>query len=112
MGMRSTARRELIKLLRDINFGRIEDLIVRQGQPVLSPPPRIVLTLRFGSDKGADGLPTLEELAVRPAVQELLLLLSRMGDGRLHRVEVRAGSPCYAEAETISALSGGVCGRP
>lgn len=33
------ARRRLLELMQEINFGRIEGLAVRGGEPVLDPPP-------------------------------------------------------------------------
>ena len=42
----------LIELMQSINYGRIEGLAVRRGQPVLAPPPRVVREIKFGGENG------------------------------------------------------------
>jgi hypothetical protein len=35
------ARKRLIELMQEINYGRIESLMVRNGEPVFDPPPMV-----------------------------------------------------------------------
>src|SRR5262245_12568756 len=46
------SRRELLRLMQKINFGRIEGLIVHDGNPVLIPPPAVIRELKFGGENG------------------------------------------------------------
>jgi hypothetical protein len=46
-GALSTRNRALLRLMRQVNFGRIEELHVRGGQPILDPPPRIIRVIRL-----------------------------------------------------------------
>ena len=46
----SERKRALLALLQQINFGRIEGLVVRGGEPVLEPPPRVLSTFKFGGE--------------------------------------------------------------
>ena len=48
----SEPRRRLVELMQSINFGRIEDLIVVGGDPVLDPLPRMVQEIKFGGENG------------------------------------------------------------
>lgn len=46
----SDGRRRLLRLMQDINFGAIEELEIRGGEPMFSPPPRVVREIKFGGD--------------------------------------------------------------
>jgi hypothetical protein len=81
---------------------------VRAGEPTLAPPPRIIRTLKLGGSEGAGLAPSFEELAARTTVQDLMLLLDRMRDGTIVRIEVRQSSPVYSEIE----LTGTAVGAP
>lgn len=102
----SPARQALIEMLGHLNYGRLENLGFRAGEPLLDPPMRVVRTLRFGAGEET-GCPSVEEIASRPAVQELLQQMGLLRDGKFLRVEVRACSPVFSEIELSSSLSGG-----
>ena len=93
----SPARKALVRILREVDFGRLEDLLVRTGEPVLSPSPRVVRTVRFGASEDEGATPSLEELAQRPAVRKLMRLLSRMKNGCIARLENRNAQPAFME---------------
>src|SRR5438105_4723255 len=44
----SPARRRLLELLRDVHYGRIEQLHVKCGEPVFTPKPRVIKCRKFG----------------------------------------------------------------
>ena len=44
--------RLMLELLQRLNFGRLEGLPVRGGEPVLVPPPRAIREYKFGGEKG------------------------------------------------------------
>ena len=46
------ARGCLVELIQEINYGRLEGLEVRDCEPVLDPPPRVVRKIVFGKDNG------------------------------------------------------------
>ena len=48
----SPARRRLVQQCHEIAFGRIERLRVLDGEPVWSPPPRILRDIRLGKGNG------------------------------------------------------------
>jgi len=48
----SPARRRLVELMQEINYGRIERLEVRDGEPVFDPPPIVLRLFLFGKDNG------------------------------------------------------------
>ena len=46
------ARRRLVEMMQETNFGRIERLEVRNGEPVLDPPPKAARQMVFGRKNG------------------------------------------------------------
>ena len=48
----SPARRRLLRLMQQLNFGRIEQLTIRRGEPVLEPMPRLVVEYKFAGENG------------------------------------------------------------
>ena len=50
----SPPRRRLIELMQSINFGRLENLRVRGGEPVLSDPDVVIVReIKFAGQNGA-----------------------------------------------------------
>lgn len=95
----SPARRQLIGLMQRVNFGRIERLAVRGGEPVLEPPPRVVVEHKFGSENGPRPEARLGDFRLKPQHLDLLALLDSVGDGDLANLSFKHGLPFSAEAE-------------
>lgn len=50
----SAPRRRMVELMQELGFGRIETLLVRAGDPVLNPPPRVVREVKLGVESIED----------------------------------------------------------
>ena len=44
----SQSRTRLVRLMQRLRFGRIEDLWIQQGEPVWTPAPRAIRSIRLG----------------------------------------------------------------
>jgi hypothetical protein len=101
----SRARSRLAELLSSIHFGRILDLHVRGGEPVLDDPrhaPRIVRTVKLsGSNQPRPRIP-FDPLQKRE-IADLLRLLDDVGDGVIGRLEIAHGLPLFAEVHEPAA---------
>jgi hypothetical protein len=86
-------RRRLVELMQSINFGRIENLIVRNGNPVLDPPPSLVREVKFGGDNGPRPELDTGNFLLKEQVVELLQHLDRLGTGTVAVLEVKHGLP-------------------
>jgi hypothetical protein len=42
----------LVELMQAVNYGRIEDLVIRDGQPVFEPAPSVIQKVKMGADNG------------------------------------------------------------
>lgn len=45
----STHRFALVELLSELRFGRIDALVIRDGEPILDPPTVVLRTAKFGA---------------------------------------------------------------
>ena len=86
-------RRRLLEAMQRLNFGKIEGLKVRNGEPVFQPAPRIIQDIKIGGENGPRPELTIEDFALKSAVIELFGHLSRNGDGTLETIEVKYGMP-------------------
>ena len=71
------ARRRLVELMQEVNFGRIERLEVRDWEPVLDPPPRVVRQVVFGKANGPNPRRTHDGFALKRKVTELFEVFDR-----------------------------------
>ena len=93
----SPARRRLVELLQRINFGRIEAFDVSDGDPILTPRPRVVRTVKFGGDNGPRPEAALGDFPLKRQILDLMTLLDEVGDGRIASIEVARGLPLKAD---------------
>lgn len=103
----SDSQRRLVELMQQINFGRIEDLQVRAGEPFFDPAPRVIQKLKIGGENGARPEADSEDFCLKHQVIELLEAISRLHDGEVLTVEVRHGLPFSAEIEHWPGTDGG-----
>lgn len=92
----SRARQALVRLCREMYYGQISGLVVHDGDPVLDPPPAVLVEAKFDSheDSSAQVGPTDFELG-----SETLRLMTRLDEfqnGTIERLEVRRGAPARA----------------
>ncbi|OWK39877.1 hypothetical protein [Fimbriiglobus ruber] len=87
------AARRLVELMQRINFGTIEDLPVRRGQPVLDPLPRYVTEVKFGGENGARPELMAPDFPLKAQVVELIRRLADLGDGTVAALEIKHGIP-------------------
>jgi hypothetical protein len=89
----SIPRRRLIELMQKINFGRIEHLEVRRGEPILEPPPRIVHEIKIGGENGPRPELAAKDFLLKTEHVELFQHLDRFSEGTIAAVDVRHGLP-------------------
>ena len=95
----SEPRRALVRLLQSINFGHIEDLDVRGGEPVLAPAPTVVIEVKLDAADSTRPESTLADYELRSEVVRLMVQLDAVHDGWIHRIDVRFGVPRRALIE-------------
>jgi len=93
----------LVELMHRISFGRIEGLVVRNGEPVLDPPPRIVREIKFCGENGVRHESAKDDFVLKAQVIELLNQMEAMGEGVVQRLEVKHGLPLIMVVEEDAA---------
>ena len=81
----------LVKLLQELNFGRVEDLRVRNGAPVFAPGPRVIRTVRMGRDNVAREELSHDEFLLKRALVELLEIIRTLRDDEVLTITVLHG---------------------
>ena len=87
------ARRRLVRLMQALNFGRVEGLVVRYGDPVFDPRPRIVREVKFAGENGPRPESAKDDFMLKAEVRELFAQMAAMGDGVIRCIEVKHGLP-------------------
>ena len=99
----SPGRRRLVELMQHVNFGRIEGLLVRRGEPVFEPtPPRVVLEVKFGAENGARRESSIADFQLKHEVVDLFAHLDAMPDAHIETLTVKHGLPFGMHVQTQS----------
>lgn len=99
----SQTQQQLIELLQRLNFGRIENLEIRNGEPVLSPAPKTVREHKFGGDNSPRPESGADNFLLKAQVIELISLIKDLQDGSISLLEVKYGLPFRALVSQDSA---------
>jgi hypothetical protein len=86
-----------------LNFGRIEQLHIHDGEPVFDPLPRVIRKTRFGGDNGPQAMTKAEDFVLKSQVREFLAQLDVLGNVTIPTLEVKHGLPFDMEHEEASA---------
>lgn len=82
-----------MRLLQSINFGYVEGLEVRRGEPVFNPAPMVYVEVKL--DAAAAPRPEMEsaDFELRSEVVRLVEQFDELGDGSIERIDIRHGVP-------------------
>lgn len=86
-------RRDLLHEMQRMNFGRFEGLVVRDGQPVLDPPPRVIREHKFGGENGPRPELGTADFLLKQQVVELFAFFDERRDGVIDVLEIKHGLP-------------------
>jgi hypothetical protein len=89
----SPARRRLLELLQQVNFGRVEGLALEGGEPLFDPPPRVVREIKIGGENGPRAELDGTDFRLKAQVVELFQYLDQLGSGTIDVVEIKHGLP-------------------
>ena len=93
----SAPRAQLIEWMQSLGFGKMEHLIIRDGEPVFDPPPRVIRDVKFGAESGPR--PDLDDFALKAQVVSLFTHLDSLENGAICCLEVKHGLPFRMQVE-------------
>ena len=96
-GELSAPQLSLLEIMREHQFGRVENMPVRAGQPILDRDLKVVRVACLGAESGGTKLPGTDEFELKRAVCDLFDELARLGHGTVVRLEFKRGLPCRLE---------------
>ena len=83
----------LIELMQDINFGRITNLSVRNGEPELTPESVIEREIKLCGQNGPRSEIEHDDFVLKHEVVALFDQLTRIGNGTIRELSIKAGLP-------------------
>ncbi len=89
----SAAQAKLVRECQRLNFGRIEQLAIHDGEPVVDPPPKVVQEIKFGGHNGARSEAEMEDFVLREEVREMVDFLAERKSGMINVLHVKHGLP-------------------
>jgi hypothetical protein len=100
------AQGALLQILRDYQFGRIENMPVRAGQPLLGVGARLVRIARLDGGKRQTYIPGEEQFELKQEICRLFDELIRLQDCLVVRLEFRHGLPFQLETTPFVSVGG------
>jgi len=95
----SALQRKLLELMQEVNFGLIKGLVVKDGEPVFDPPPRVVREIKLGGENGPRHELGSDDFALKSKVAEFFEHLSRLSNGTVESIEIKHGLPFLMNIE-------------
>ncbi len=89
----SPGRKRLLEIMQGLNFGRLESVTLRAGEPCFDPLPSVVREIKFGADNGPRHELRFDDFLLKKQVLEFLAYLDHLGDGTIDLIEIKHGLP-------------------
>lgn len=89
----SPRRNRLLEICQQVGFGRVEDLVFEDQEPLFDPPPRIVREIKFGGENGPRPELGTADFLLKQQVVELFEFLDERQSGTIDVLEVKHGLP-------------------
>jgi hypothetical protein len=100
----SDSHRRLVELMQRLNFGRIQNLVVRDGQPLFDPAPKVIQKVKIGGENGPRPELSCEDFLLKKQTVELLEAISDLGEGTVLTIDVKHGLPFAVEIELAASM--------
>ncbi len=89
----SAPRRKLVRTMQEVNFGRINCIVVCEHEPHFDAAMHSQKTLKPGGNNGARPEASLSDFVLKRPVMRLLKYFDRLGDLNITAIEVQHGLP-------------------
>lgn len=86
-------RQALVRLFQSINFGFVEAVEVRDGEPLFNPAPDVVVEVKLDATEDPRPEITLADYELKEEVVRLADELDALRNGSIRRIDVRFGLP-------------------
>lgn len=98
----SKAKQWLIDKMQSIGFGRIEGLRIVGGDPVSTPPPKIIYRRKSGGVNEPRPHDDAHDYVLKKDVVDFMHYLDTVGSRTISLIEVSHGVPFVVEVEDVT----------
>jgi hypothetical protein len=99
-------QREFVSLLDSLRFGRIENLKVLAGEPILRPRPTVIRTVKFNEQVAEMDEVDRRDYTLKSELIKFLAYIEQLDCAVIRRIEVRHGLPILIEVEQSPEFDG------
>lgn len=89
----SPARRRLVELMQEVNYGRIKGLQIRDGEPVFDPSPTVLRTFVLDKANGPNEARGLDNFTLKRRVTRLFEIFDRKRSLLVEELIIENGLP-------------------
>jgi hypothetical protein len=89
----SPRRNRLLQICQQVGFGRVESLVITDGEPAFDQPPRIVREIKFGGENGPRQELAAADFILKSQVVELVAFFDELQNGIIDVLEIKHGLP-------------------
>jgi hypothetical protein len=89
----SPARQALVRVLQAVNFGELQGIPVRDGDPIFDDTSLVILDTKLDKEDVPRPERHLTDFALTAEMLRLMSWLDEFKNGTIQRLEVRAGIP-------------------
>ncbi len=93
----SVSQRKLAVLFQKVNYGRINNLAVIKGEPVISPETTIELDVKL--DSNDSHTPAGNNFQLKKKAADFFERLKQIREGFIHKIEIRGSLPIFMQVE-------------
>lgn len=87
------AQKRLLQLMQEVHYGRVENLVICNGEPVMGLPVKALRDVKLSGECCRKPIIADREYLNKPQVVEMLRQFKRLGDGVVQLVEIHDGLP-------------------
>jgi len=89
----SPARQALVRVMQAINFGELQGIRVRDANPIFDVDSIVILDMKLDKEDATRPEFDLADFVLNTEVSHLMSRLDEFKNGKIQRLEVRAGIP-------------------
>lgn len=90
----SESGRKLIAVMQEVNYGRLMNVKVFDGELVFTPDSVVERDVRFGKNPEDSGYKIEKDYELKKPLADFFRHLAEIHDGEISNLEIQAGLPC------------------
>ncbi len=98
----SVSQRKLLILMEKVSYGRINNLEIRKGEPVVSEKSTIMRDMKLGADDSYAAIG--DDFQLKKKVIDFFEELMKIKEGFIRKIEIRGGLPILIQLEEKIAI--------